>query len=68
LVVGYNLPNDRSEVVSLISDIYKAYNVVIGVIDIRSLLRLVAEALLEGKRHDPKKIIYLYGIINVSDI
>lgn len=67
LVVGYNLPNDRSEVTSLISDIYKAYGVVIGIIDIRSLLRLVAGTLFEGKKHNPDELIILHGIIDVSD-
>jgi hypothetical protein len=67
LVVGYELPNDRSEVASLISDIYKAYKVVIGVIDIRSLLRLVAATILEGKTHDPHQLKNLHGIIDVSD-
>ncbi len=68
LVVGYNLPNDRSEVTSLIANIYKAYGVVIGVIDIRSLLHLVAATLFEGKSHNKSDIFNLYGIINVSDI
>jgi hypothetical protein len=67
LAVGYNLPNNRSEVVSLISDIYKAFNVVIGVIDTRSLLRLVAASILEGKKHNPSDLVHLQGIINVSD-
>jgi len=67
LVVGYNLPNDRSEVLSLISDIYKAYSIKIGVIDIRSLLWLVVATLFGGKKHDSSKLINLYGIIDVSD-
>ena len=67
LAVGYNLPNNRSEVASLISDIYKAFNVVIGVIDTRSLLRLVAASILEGKKHNPSDLVHLQGIINVSD-
>ncbi|MFA5374519.1 MAG: hypothetical protein WC455_02005 [Dehalococcoidia bacterium] len=67
LVVGYNLPNDRSEVLTLVDNIFKAYNVVIGVIDIRSLLRLVAAIVVEGKKHNPHELINLRGIINVSD-
>lgn len=68
LVVGYNLPNDRSEVMALISNIRKAYGIVIGVIDIRSLLRLVTATLFEGKSHNKNDIFNLYGIIDVSDI
>ena len=67
LVVGYNLPNDRSEVTSLISDIYAAFNVVIGVIDIHSLLHIVAGVILEGKKHNADELIHLHGIIDVSD-
>jgi len=67
LAVGYKLPNDRSEVNNLIDDIYKAYNLVIGVIDIYSLLRLVAARVLENKDHNSDELINLRGIINVSD-
>lgn len=67
LVVGYNLPNDRSEVLSLISDIYKAYNIKIGIIDIRSLLWLVIDTLFRGKKYDSSKLMSLFGIIDVSD-
>ncbi len=67
LVVGYNLPNDRSEVTALISDIHKAYGVVIGIIDIRSLLHLVAATLIEGKVHNSNELIALKGIIDVSN-
>jgi len=68
LVVGYNLPNDRSEVMALISNIRKAYGIVIGVIDVHSLLRLVTATLFEGKSHNKNDIFNLYGIIDVSDI
>ncbi len=67
LVVGYNLPNDRSEVASLIADIHKAFNITIGVIDLRSLLRLVAATVLEGKAHNVGELRSLYGIIRVTN-
>lgn len=68
LVVGYNSPNDRSEVNGLISDIYKAFNIVIGVIDFKSLLTLVGKILLESKLHNKEELVKLQGIIDVTDI
>lgn len=67
LVVGYNLPNDRSEVASLIADIHKAFGIVIGVIDLRSLLFLVAATILQGKVHNVEELRNLHGIIRVTD-
>ncbi len=67
LVVGYNLPNDRSEVASLVVDIHKAFNIVIGVMDLRSLLRLVAATILQNKEHDISELRNLHGIIEVAD-
>ena len=67
LVVGYNLPNDRSEVASLVADIHTAFGVVIGVIDLRSLLRLVAATVLQGKEHNRDEFRSLHGIIRVAD-
>lgn len=67
LVVGYNLPNDRSEVASLVADIHKAFGIIIGIIDLRSLLRLVAATILQGKQHDAAELRNLHGIIDVAD-
>jgi len=66
LVVGYNLPNNRSEVSSLISDIFNAYGFTIGVIDFRSLLYLVGYEYVEKKKHDKKGLRRLYGVIEIS--
>ena len=68
LVVGYNLPNDRSEVASLVADIYKAFGIIIGIIDLRSLVYLVAATVLQGKHHDVEQLRGLHGIIDVADI
>lgn len=67
LVVGYKLPNDRSDVISLIGDIYKAYEIRIGVVDFYSLLYLAGAKILRGKKHDREKLVNLYGIIEISD-
>jgi hypothetical protein len=66
-VVAYNPPNDRAEVASLIADIHTAFDVVIGVIDLRSLLFLAAATVLHGKAHDTDKLRNLHGIIKVTN-
>jgi hypothetical protein len=66
LVVGYRLPNNRAEVVSLIDDIYKAYGVIIGVIDTRSLLVMVAAKIFNNKTINHKDLVKLHGVIEVS--
>lgn len=67
LVVGYNLPSDRSEVNALIADIFKTYNISIGVIDFRSLVKLVIAHLFENRRCAPQALKRLHGIIQISD-
>lgn len=67
LVVGYRLPNNRAEVVSLINDIYKAYGVIIGVIDTRSLLVMVSAKIFNNKTINHKDLVKLHGVIEVSN-
>lgn len=66
LVVGYKLPNNRAEVVILIDDIYKAYGVIVGVIDTRSLLVMVAAKIFNNKTINHEDLVKLHGIIEVS--
>lgn len=68
LVVGYNLPNDRSEVASLVANISKSFGIIIGVIDLRSLVYLAAATVLRGKHHNVDQLRGLHGIIDVADI
>ncbi len=67
LVIGYNLPNDRSEVLSLINDIYRAFGFKIGVIDFRALLKLAIVYVVENKQHDDRELKRLHGIIEVAN-
>jgi len=67
LVVGYHLPNDRSEVNALIADIFETYHISIGVVDLRALVKLVFAHLFESRRCDPHALKRLHGIIQVSD-
>jgi len=66
LVVGFNPPNDRSEVFDLIKDIKKAFGITIGVIDFRSLV-MMSLASLQGSRPDVTQIQTLFGIVDVAN-
>jgi len=65
LSVGYRIPNERSDVNSLLSDIHNAYNLKIGVIDLESLLFLVCSELYCNKKHDREALITMHGMIDV---
>ena len=67
LVVCYNLPNDRSEVNSLINDVFEVYGIVIGVIDFRALLQITGSHLLLKKEHNRDQLEKLRGFIRLSD-
>lgn len=67
LVVCYKLPHNRSEVNSLIKDVFEVYGIVIGVIDFRVLLRIVGSQLFFHKEHSRNQLEKLYGFINLSD-
>lgn len=49
LVVGFNPPNERSEVHELIEDMYRAFRVNIAVIDFRNLLYLALQSLQNNR-------------------
>lgn len=66
LVIGYNLPNDRSEVVSLTEDILRAFALNIGIIDFQTLVRLAAEKVLNHLTPEPSSFGKLSGILNVA--
>ncbi len=66
LVVCYKLPNNRSEVNSLINDIFEVYDIVIGVIDFRTLLQIAGSWLFLEQEHDKGKLEKLHGIIKLS--
>jgi hypothetical protein len=66
LVVGYEPPNDRSEVHELIDDIDKAFSLRVGVVDFRSLLTLVVEVVASGKQVQLTSFKQLKGVIRVE--
>jgi len=67
LAVGYHPPNNRSEVSSLISDIYSTYKISIGVIDFRSLIHLAATRILCGRTLTRDTIFHLRGILEIEN-
>jgi hypothetical protein len=65
LVIGYDLPNDRSEVNNLINYFYNSYKINIGYIDTKTLLKIRWEVQIENKKFDLDLIYNLKGALNV---
>ncbi|WP_010648844.1 hypothetical protein [Oceanobacillus massiliensis] len=68
LAIGYKIPNNRSDVYRLISDIKTTYNIKIGILDIKTLLYLAVLKVVQGKELNIETLKGMEGIINVSDI
>ena len=68
LGVGYNPPNDRSEVSQLIADIKSTFNVRIGVIDFFSLLTIAAATMRSSNNTYVHEIRQMEVTINVESI
>jgi hypothetical protein len=64
LVIGYDQPNDRSEVNNLIDYFYNSYNIRIGYIDTKTLLEIRWDVQVEMKPFDLEKIYNLKGVLN----
>jgi hypothetical protein len=65
LVVGYRLPNERGDMSNLIDNVFAAYSLRLGVIDLQSLAHLAARSVAEGLTIDPKQLSGLRGFLNV---
>ena len=66
LVVGYYLPNDRAEVTNLISDFKTTYGFSIGVMDLKTLLKIAVNRILNNNTVTPESLIRLEGFPNVD--
>lgn len=66
LVVGFSAPNDRADVTELIADVHATFGLSVGVLDLRSLLRLVVSKVVRGKAPEEKAILRLRGIADVA--
>lgn len=66
--VGYYPPNNRAEVLDLISNIKDTYGYSIAVFDIASLINVAVNIILFGKGINIEKLYGLEGIVNIEDI
>ena len=65
LVVGYNKPNNRSDISKLIIDIEKTYNFRIGVIDFYTLAFSVFTSINKSKSIKINQILNLKGFLEI---
>lgn len=66
LAVGFYLPNDRAEVMTLVDDIKNTFDINIGVIDFPTLLEIVINKVLYDRTFTSSEIESLKGMINVE--
>ena len=67
LAIGFNPPNERSEVRELIDNVYRAYGFNVGVLDIRSLAALALAAAQSGSRLELNGFMNMRGVADVAD-
>lgn len=65
LIVGYQVPNERGDMSSLIDDIYGAFSVRIGVIDLGTLALLAIRAATDDVTIEGKQLAELRGFLHV---
>ena len=68
LAVGFNPPNERSEVRELIGDVHRAYGFNVGVLDLRSLAALALVGILSGSKLTLDGFDEMKGVANAADI
>ncbi|MBB5349570.1 hypothetical protein JWG42_14285 [Desulfoprunum benzoelyticum] len=65
LIVGYRLPNERGEMSNLIDDVFKAFSLRLGVIDLTTLVHLALRAMRDGVSIDDRQLSQLRGFLGV---
>ena len=65
LIVGYQIPNERGDMSTLIDDIHAAFGFNIGVLDLRTLGLLAIRAVTESVSIDEGQLSHLKGFLNV---
>ena len=65
LIVGYQIPNERGEMSSLIDDVFEAFNIRIGVIDLPTLVLLAIRAVTERLTVQSDQLRTLRGFLHV---
>ena len=66
LIVGYKIPNERGEMSMLIDDIYNAFGINIGVLDLRTMGLLAMRAVTELVSINEPQLSRLRGFLNVG--
>ncbi len=66
LAVGYYLPNDRAEVVNLMSAFKIAYGYNIGIMDLKTLLMIAVTIIYDEKTFDITELNRLEGFANAT--
>lgn len=67
LAIGFNAPNERSEVRELIDDVHSSFGFNVGVLDIRSLTGLAMAAVISGKKLELKGFTEMKGVADAAD-
>ncbi len=65
LVVGNRLPNERGEMSNLIDDVFHAFGLRLGIIDLTTLANLALRALSEGVTVNEEQLSQLMGFLDV---
>lgn len=65
LVVGNRLPNERGEMSNLIDDVFTAFGLRLGVIDLTTLAHLALRAMRDGVTIDAEQLSQLRGFLDV---
>lgn len=65
LVVGNRLPNERGDMSNLIDDVFSAYGLRLGVLDLTSLAYLALRSIRDGVTIDATQLSQLRGFLDV---
>lgn len=65
LIVGYQIPNERGDMSTLIDDVYATFGFKIGVLDLQSLTHLAIKSITEAVSVDEEQLSHLKGFLNV---
>jgi len=65
LIIGYQIPNERGDLSSLIDDIFKTFDVRIGVIDLYTLTLIAMRATIDEMTIDRDQLSLLRGFLHV---
>jgi hypothetical protein len=65
LIVGYQIPNERGDMSTLIDDVYTTFGFKIGVLDLQSLAHLAIKSVTESVSVDEEQLSHLKGFLHV---